>query len=246
MTRFSPCFCLGLLLSASVIASPVSADVVNGGFENFFAGWTTSGPNTAASNVAGVLPTEGRRMAYLSNGSGSLPLFVQSFIVDSNLGLPAGTVTTLLSSFWPTTTEGAVLFQTFTLDSNQNALSFDWNLLTNEVATGQPNNDYGVYGLFDSSGGLVSVSAQEVLSSTFVPTPSGAPFSDQTGWSTVSISGLTPGDSYSLVFGVFDVGSTSTNTGLLIDNIQAVPEPSSAMLLGLAALPLIAGRRRTR
>ena len=56
-----------------------------------------------------------------------------------------------------------------------------------------------------------------------------------TGWITTS---FIPGaGSYQLLFGVTDVGDTSVDSGLAIDNIQltqnsVIPEPSSLLLLG--------------
>ncbi|HAC90753.1 MAG TPA: hypothetical protein DCF63_08985 [Planctomycetaceae bacterium] len=66
----------------------------------------------------------------------------------------------------------------------------------------------------------------------------------QTGWGTVSISNLPSGNNYSLVFGVFDDGDAVVDSGLLIDNVTVVPEPSAALLLGLCALPGALVRRR--
>lgn len=232
------------LLSAIFAGLPAKADVVNGSFENFFASWTTSGPNTATTNVAGVLPTDGQRLAYLNNGQGALPLFVQSFIVDNNLGLTAGSFSNLVNSVSPNATEGAVLFQSFDLNLGNNTLLFDWNFLTNENAVGTQNNDFGMYALLDGSNSLVSSGAVDVLNSSFMPTPTGSPFAEQTGWSTVSIGGLNPGSNYTLIFGVFDDATTTVNSGLLIDNVRSIPEPSAGLLAGLGLLPFL--RRRSR
>jgi hypothetical protein len=247
MTHYRPNLLLGLLLSATFSVLPANADVVNGSFENFFASWTTSGPNTATTSVAGVLPTDGARLAFLSNGSGSLPLFVQSFIVDTNLGLPAGSFSGAVSALYPNAGVGAVLFQNFTLNANQNALVFDWNFLTNEIAAGASgtarNNDFGFYSLWDSASNLVANGSVDVLSSTFASTPNGTPFADQTGWSPVSVSGLSPSGNYTLLFGVFQDGLSGVDSGLLVDNIRAVPEPSAGLLAGIALLPFL--RRRS-
>jgi len=237
----------GFLLTALVVSVQANADVVNGSFENFYNGWTAVGPNSAVTSVAGVNPTDGSRMSFLNNGAGSLPLGVHGFIIDSNLGLPAGSFSTLIQSVAPNSTEGATLFQTFDLDDSTGLdceITFDYNFLTNETLSVNRNNDFAFYSLFDGNGNLAAAGAVSVFTSTFVGA-SGA-FASQTGWNTVTIGNLVGGQSYSLLFGVFDDVSTSVDSALLVDNIQVncVPEPSSAMMLGLATMSTFGFRRR--
>lgn len=247
MTRFNSYSISGFLLTALLVSGQLSADVVNGSFENFYNGWTAVGPNSAVTSIAGVNPTDGSRMAYLNNGAGALPLGVHGFIIDSNIGLPAGSFSALIQSFAPNATEGATLFQTFTLDDSTGLdceITFDYNFLTNETLSPNRNNDFAFYSLFDGNGNLAASGAVGVFSSTFVGA-SGA-FASQTGWNSVTISNLVGGQNYSLLFGVFDNGSTLVDSALLLDNIQVncVPEPSSAMLLGLASVSAFGFRRR--
>jgi hypothetical protein len=218
--------------------------VVNGSFESFYNGWTTVGPNSVVPNIAGVLPTEGDGMAYLSSGTGAVSLPTHGFIIDSDLGFAPGFFQAAVQNAYPNATQGATLFQTFTLAPNQNELRFDLNFLTNETQAAQPNNDFGFVWLVDSSSNVVTFSAVDVLNSTFSPTPVGSPYASQTGWLNYSIAGLVSGETYSLVVGVFDNVTTGGDSSLLIDNIRSVPEPSSALLLALATIGLGLARRR--
>jgi len=247
MTRFNRCTLFGFVLAA-LLSGQVNAGVVNGSFENFFNNWTQNGPNTATTGIAGVTPTHLNRMAFISNGSGSLPLAVHGFIVDTNLGLASGTFAGAVQSAFPNATEGATFFQSFALGNPGEtcSITFDWNFLTNETTTvGQPgNNDFAFFGLVDGGGNIVASGSVDVVGSTFIGASS--PFAAQTGWQSASITGLTGGQNFSLVFGVFDAGNSLIDSGLLVDNIQCqcVPEPSSAMLLGLATVSAVGFRRR--
>lgn len=249
MTRFCRCSLSGFLLAALMICGQVKADVVNGSFESFFGSWTTVGPNTATTSVAGVSPTDGSRMAYLNNGIGSLPLPIHGFIVDSNLGLTPGTTSLFVQSNFPNATEGATLFQTFFMDDPSNPgldceLSFDYNFLTNETVSTDRQNDFAFFGLFDSAGSIVAAGAVSVFSSTFIG--ASGPYASQTGWNTVTISNLAGGQNYSLLFGVFDNVTLTGDSAFLVDNVRVtcVPEPSSAFLLGLASAGALGFRRR--
>jgi hypothetical protein len=235
---------LGMLFSSGFLAPLSSAAILNGSFENFYNGWTTVGPNSVVPNIAGVLPTEGDGMAYLSSGTGAVPLSVHGFIIDSDLGFAPGFFEATVQAAYPNATEGATLFQSFTLDPSRNELRFDLNFLTNESASAQPNNDFAFYWVVDSSSNLVAFSALDVLNSSFTPTPVGSPYADQTGWLSYSVTGLIPGATYKLVFGVFDSVTTSGSSSLLVDNIRTVPEPSSALLVALVSSSLVLLRRR--
>lgn len=236
--------CLLFLLAISWSNSPGRAAIVNGSFDNFYNGWTTVGPNSVVPNIAGVLPTNGNSMAYLSSGDGAVNLSVHTFIIDSGLGFAPGFFEAEIQAAYPNATEGATLFQPFTMEPNRNELRFDLNFLTNETSSAQPNNDFAFYWLVDSSSNVVTFNAVDVLNSSFTPTPTGSPYVDQTGWMNFSITGLTPGESYSLVFGVFDNVTTGGSSSLLVDNIRTVPEPSSALLLALVTTAIPFVRRR--
>jgi hypothetical protein len=137
------------------------------------------------------------------------------------------------------------LFQQFTLGASKDTLLFDWNFLTDEFTPDQQYNDFAFAQLFSGSSLVASAYVD-----TFATFSSGGPdFASETGWQSVSFGGLTPSTNYTLVFGVFDADTvdgtdTAVISALLIDNIRAVPEPSSAALLGLCGLGLLARRRR--
>lgn len=244
MTRSNPAAVVGLVIATLLVSGQAKAGIVNGSFESFFNNWTAVGPNSGASDIAGVLPTDGTLLAHLSNGGGAVPIAALGAFVDDDLGLAPGTAEGLVQATYPNATEGAILYQLLiSLGAGETGIEFDWNFLSNEPDDATPLNDFAIYGLFDGTN-LVASGSVDVNTSTFVATPSGTPYLKQTGWGTVSISNLPSGNNYSLVFGVFDDGDAVVDSGLLIDNVTVVPEPSAALLLGLSALPGALVRRR--
>ena len=75
-----------------------------------------------------------------------------------------------------------------------------------------------------------------------------ASFNFETGPRTGQLPAVTEAGTYTLGFGVTDFSNDAVGSGLLLDNVQvvAVPEPSSALLLGLAGTwcLLVAAARR--
>jgi hypothetical protein len=83
-----------------------------------------------------------------------------------------------------------------------------------------------------------------VKTSTFSVFGGGIPFQFHTGFQTLSLSlaSLAPGN-YTLGIGVEDRLNADHASGLLIDNVQVVPEPS-VIALAVAGAGLMLGVRR--
>ena len=78
-------------------------------------------------------------------------------------------------------------------------------------------------------------------------TPDESPFQFHTGLQTLALplSSLAPG-SYALAIGVEDSGTADHASGVLVDNVQLVPEPSMLALSIAGAGLLTAVRRRIK
>ncbi|WP_218081696.1 hypothetical protein [Anthocerotibacter panamensis] len=187
--------------------------VVNPGFEGGFAGWSTLG-NTNIQTVAfGITPTQGSNQALLVNVGGAVTAAsLESFL----FGSANGTLTGLGA------TTGSAITQTFTANAGE-TLTFSWDFLTNEFLQEPQSNDFA----FITLNGAVLATLD-----TFTPgfiTPSAAGFFDSdTGYSTRSFALATTG-TYTLGFGVANRFDTLIRSGLLVDNVQVVPEPLSTM-----------------
>lgn len=174
--------------------------VPNGSFETgSLTGWNTIGNTGVQTASYGVTPTQGTYQALLTNGSGS----VTDSALESFLGWSAGTLDAMGNG---NATEGSAMqLSTITVAAGT-TLTFDWNFLTNE-ATPSSYNDFA----FVSINGLTELAD---TNSNFVLTPGSV---KQTGYKQFSYT-FTAAGTYSIGLGVVDVGDTSVNSSLLVDN----------------------------
>jgi hypothetical protein len=212
-----------LIAVCAVIAPAVAhAAVVNGGFETGnLSDWTPIGSAKATGSGIGVTPTEGSFQGFIEttgNFTATAPVVVASLGVSGPAiaGLGAGSPT-----------NGSGMSQVFTVTAGD-MLSFDWNFLTDELDEAATFNDFG---FFTISGTAYLLASRN--SSTFNTVSPPAGFDGQTDWQSQSYTFASAG-TYTLEFGVFNVGDSGHNSVLLLDAIMIpVPEPSSFALLAV-------------
>lgn len=222
-------------LCALLVPHVCSAAVVNGNFETGnLSGWTPIGSAKVFGASVGVAPTEGVFQGYLEttgNFTALAPAVVASLGVPGSaiLGLGAGTPT-----------NGSGISQSLTVSAGD-TLTFDWNFLTDELNEEATFNDFG---FFTISGSAFLLASRNGSTFNTVSPPAG--FDGQTDWQTQSYTFSSAG-TYTLGFGVFNVGDTGHNSVLLLDAIVIpMPEPASGALLTFGALLACAKRWRRR
>jgi hypothetical protein len=126
--------------------------------------------------------------------------------------------------------------------------------LSNQPGQSSPKNDFALEGIFTGSGPTLTLQGSaarfaQVTGTSFSLFGSGSPFSFHTGYQTfsINISSLAPG-SYSLGIGMeaLSGGSNQHDSGLLIDNFQIVPEPTTIAFSIAGAALLVALRSRIK
>lgn len=265
-----------LAVAASVVvavsASSCRADVINGSFETGdFTGWSNLGIRQIETPAFNTGPTQGSFQALIANdglalnapfpGSGALIATLELF-----LGLPFGTLNGISPSAPYGLLLGSGMKQTFTANAGD-LLTFDWNFINDRnTPTGGPT-DFAFVTLNSATTISPAVLAVHLAnfndntgfyglgSSPTVPLPYSLVTNSQgaflvSGFRTTSYPIPATG-TYTLGFGVLEVGSFGNESALLVDNVRlisAVPEPTSLTLLGLGVAGLLGygWRRRAR
>lgn len=220
---------LSLVLgSLSLAQSARAANLVNGGFETGnLNSWTISGSAAVQTAAFGSGPTVGTYDALISNSTATPTPSLEAF-----LGLSAGTLSNLGNGL---VIEGAAIRQTVSVNAGD-LLTFDWNFLTDEFTPDPVNNDFAFYTINNRAFTLADTNAAFTSSNTS--------FGSETGFSTLTVALATAG-TYTFGFGVADVGTADGNSGLLLDNVAVVPEPSSTLGLFFLGLGGIVLKRRS-
>lgn len=147
--------------------------------------------------------------------------------------------------------EGSGVLIPFTVGVGDTLLTFQYDFLSNEVFQSMPRDDFAFAAIFNSGNALQG--SVNTVASVFNPPVAfdgfggGIPFQFHTGLQTFSLSlaSLAPGN-YTLGIGIEDRSTADHASGLLIDNVQVVPEPSVFALIAAGAGLMLGLRRRIK
>lgn len=142
--------------------------------------------------------------------------------------------------------EGSAVLIPFSVSSGETGVSFQYDFLTNELFQSMPRDDFAFAAVLDNASSVVASLNPFVREATAAFDLFGgqAPFQFHTGVNSLSFS-LAPGD-YTLAIGVEDKSTADHASGLLIDNIQVIPEPSVLALAAAGGALMVAFRRKMK
>ena len=254
-----------LLVTAGLIAcafAPSGEAQRLGGFEPGDPAVTPSGDAGAKQTMQGIAPPEGANHYLLTTINANGLDGTDGFSSQSGSNAVSGPT---LQSFFGNVvsivgTEGSAFRLNNIVIAAGQVIRFSFDFLTNELPPfpGDPNPGGDPVGhldlafaiLLDSNGNAVgglrtiatprSVNYNDPNDVITV----GLPFNFHSGYMTFEVAVATAG-TYSLGIGVIDRTTSDTPSGLLVDNIEIIPEPS-VFALALAGLALLCGAQRLR
>jgi hypothetical protein len=225
----------GAMALGLVAAKSSQAAVTNPGFEGSpdFTGWNTTGNTTIQASDFRV-PVEGTVAALLYTGNGAVtggsnP--VTASALDTFLGLSGAN-----SAVGQGGTQGSAIQQTSISVAAGQVITFSYDFTTQEPAVGG-NNDFA----YLEVNGANFTKLATVAGSTFGAPPAtvlSGPLAGnnaginslagirETGYKSFSIT-FTNAGTYSIGFGVVDVGAAGGPSGLLLDNFAQVNGPTA-------------------
>jgi murein DD-endopeptidase MepM/ murein hydrolase activator NlpD len=178
--------------------SPLNSNLINGSFEDGFAGWVTRGQATVVNNLGPINPVHGSKMAQISTGEGSI-----------------GDISSSIQ-------------QRFIIPNIATKISFDYEFVTDEypewVNTVYNDSFYvsvTVDGKTSQSDLVASVNDSQLHNIDNIPIYEGQPPESvgHTGWQTKTIP--VSGDTQDiLVLTITDLGDNIFDTIVLIDNVR--------------------------
>jgi hypothetical protein len=207
---------------ASVFAPPppvTRVPPVNGGFESFpdLTGWQTAGNDSVAPSSFVPAP-EGNAQASISNSQIGPNAPVDAATLAGFLGLNNANA---LNNHGKTAVNGSAIKQDVTGRAGD-IISFKADFLTNEANT-QGKGDYGFVTLtFNGKTQLFRLSDFTHATSPLIFASSG--FASETGYHTYALI-LPKSGTYTIGFGVVNVGDSLIASNLLVDNVQLTPFP---------------------
>ncbi len=235
---------LAVIAAMAAGASTLSAaPLQNGSFAGgTLAGWTQTGNASVENSLAGPAPSGNPFQAFVGNvgvalyalGSGAA---VPGATLIGSIGVTPGDLALLKDPADSGGVDyGSAITQTFNANAGEQ-IRFDWNFLTDEFEN-HNGNDFAF---------VVLDGKLERLSNTFNPLGlTSSVFSNETGFQAFSMNVLTSG-LHTIGFGVVDVNGALGASAVLIDNVRAVPEADSVLMVvaGLSFMVFIARRRTT-
>ncbi len=209
--------------------APAVNYVSNGSFEasgGTFSAWATTGSASVVSSLFGAT-TDGTYKAFISNSSGSVSAAALSSFFDGAL-LPA--------SAGGSAVEGSGIKQAFTLQQ-PGTLSFDYRYVSQEdIGSGYDET-------FLYLDGHVTLLADS--DTPGVLTLAGLPLRYRNGLAFRTFTLDLAAGVHTLGFGAYDTGDASGDSALILDNVQAIPEPGTAVFgLGLGLVGLLSRKSR--
>lgn len=232
-------------LLAGTYATAAQADIVNGGFEAGLANFEAIGEVEIVTSDFGSGPVEGDAQVFLSTAS------------EGDFGGPGGAVSIaeleeFIGSFPDADEEidGSAIQTTFTPERGDQ-IGFSWNFLTDEGVTvpGYLFNDYA-FAVLESEMGSEAFLLSDTMNPAFATAPATATdFFVETGFQSFSAP-IEPGVEYTLSIGVVDVAPAGGEdqaqliSGLLVDEVQLVPEPTATFGLLLLGAGILGVKRR--
>ncbi|MGB5634899.1 MAG: hypothetical protein WBM86_19245 [Waterburya sp.] len=193
-----------------------SSSIGNGSFETAdFREWNTIGDTSIETDDLGIFPTDGTYQALITNGFSDAGGSVVDSDLEEFLDLAPGSLDGLVGG---DATEGSVIKQEFTVEAGD-IVSFDWNFLTNEATPDFTFNDTAFLSVSGFTFELADTGAN------FVDASGVDQFNEQTGAQTLTFS-INAAGTYTIGFGVVDVGDEIVDSGLAIDNVAIQPSSS--------------------
>ena len=177
----------------------------------------------------------------MSNEDGLTPL-------SGNFAVGNAALQTFFHGLSLTGFEGSGVLIPFTVSAGETQLTLQYHFLSNEPFQSMPRSDFAFSAIFDSANAIQSASAFATATGMALdPFDSETPFQFHSGLNTLTlpVANLAPGN-YTLGIGVEDASTADHASGVLIDNIQLVPEPTAVALVVVGAGLLAAVRRKTR
>jgi hypothetical protein len=222
-----------LALAAITGATSASAQVINGNFSSGLSFWTAVGDvgvrdGAAFLTTASAAFDDDNTTPGAFNYSGNEP--VASGDLELSLGLAPGALDPNpgAGNF---AFEGSALFQSVTLQAGE-SVSFTYRFFTNDTA--------GFDRAFFVLDGTLTQLALGPLTA-----PASFSYSLETQVATVVSAPVLTAGTYLLGFGVIDGNDFISTSALQIDDVSAIPEPSTyAIMLGALALGYVIARRR--